>query len=113
MDELVGSETFAYDSKSSSVIRLSNGMVLYLREVHVLPLKFMCPVAVSRRGLTQPPRSQVNSYLALVCLLRSENLEKRGLIDYNINCFKDALAKVFESDAPGSGQGAEVPPPPP
>jgi hypothetical protein len=41
---------WAYDSSSSSVIKLSNGMVLYLREV--------------------------NSYLALVCLLRSDNMIK-------------------------------------
>eukprot|EP00614_Pseudopedinella_elastica_P018388 CAMPEP_0172646816 /NCGR_PEP_ID=MMETSP1068-20121228/240431_1 /TAXON_ID=35684 /ORGANISM="Pseudopedinella elastica, Strain CCMP716" /LENGTH=453 /DNA_ID=CAMNT_0013461081 /DNA_START=168 /DNA_END=1530 /DNA_ORIENTATION=+ len=60
---------WAFDDASSSVIRLSNGMVLYLREV--------------------------NDYLALVCLLRAENLSKRGLIDYNIDCFKRALSQVF------------------
>ncbi|KAG5185866.1 Gtr1/RagA G protein conserved region-domain-containing protein [Tribonema minus] len=63
------SEGMAYDSESSSVIRLNNGMVLYLREV--------------------------NAYLALVCLLRADNFHKKGLIDYNINCFKAALSKVF------------------
>ena len=61
---------WAYDAHSSSVIKLSNGMVLYLREV--------------------------NSYLALVCILRADNLTKRGLIDYNIDCFKHALAQVFK-----------------
>jgi len=39
--------------------------------------------------------AQVNSYLALVCLLRTDNLAKRGLIDYNIDCFKRALVAVF------------------
>mmetsp|Transcript_26075 Transcript_26075/g.52013 ORF Transcript_26075/g.52013 Transcript_26075/m.52013 type:complete len:348 (-) Transcript_26075:28-1071(-) len=58
-----------YDSQSSSTIRLGNGMVLYLREV--------------------------NSYLALVCLLREENFQKQGLIDYNIDCFKTAISEVF------------------
>ncbi|KAH9104866.1 hypothetical protein AeMF1_019182 [Aphanomyces euteiches] len=60
----------AYDSESSSVIRLNNGMVLYLREV--------------------------NNYLALVCLLRAENFTKQGIIDYNIDCFKTALGQVFK-----------------
>ncbi|RQM20046.1 hypothetical protein B5M09_010916 [Aphanomyces astaci] len=59
----------AYDSQSSSVIRLNTGMVLYLREV--------------------------NNYLALVCLLRAENFTKQGIIDYNIDCFKSALGQVF------------------
>eukprot|EP00761_Pharyngomonas_kirbyi_P013274 gb/GECH01013301.1/.p1 GENE.gb/GECH01013301.1/~~gb/GECH01013301.1/.p1 ORF type:complete len:367 (+),score=90.33 gb/GECH01013301.1/:1-1101(+) len=64
------SQGFAYDSESSSVIRLNNKMVLYLREV--------------------------NQYLALVCLVREENFNKIGLIDYNFSCFKDAIAEVFK-----------------
>jgi len=71
-EEVVVSDesTWAYDSDSTSMIRLSNGMVLYLREV--------------------------NSFLALVCLLRADNLTKKGIIDYNIDCFKRALSSVFE-----------------
>jgi hypothetical protein len=60
---------WAFDSKSSSVIKLSNGMVLFLREV--------------------------NSYLALVCILRADTMMKKGLIDYNIDCFKKGLSDVF------------------
>ncbi|KAL9186858.1 hypothetical protein ACHAXT_010578 [Thalassiosira profunda] len=55
----------AYDSSSSSTIHLSNGMVLYLKEV--------------------------DTSLALVCLTRSENFRKEGLINYNIGCLKKAL----------------------
>jgi len=62
-------EGLAYDDKSHSVIKLSNGMVLYLREV--------------------------NKYLALVCLLNESNLEKHGLIDYNFKCFRKAISEVF------------------
>mmetsp|Transcript_32005 Transcript_32005/g.42230 ORF Transcript_32005/g.42230 Transcript_32005/m.42230 type:complete len:366 (-) Transcript_32005:72-1169(-) len=61
----------AFDQDSSSVIKLSNDMVLYLK--------------------------QVNSYLALVCLLKTDNFRKKGLIDHNIDCFKSALARVFYS----------------
>uniref|UniRef100_A0A1I7WU17 Uncharacterized protein n=1 Tax=Heterorhabditis bacteriophora TaxID=37862 RepID=A0A1I7WU17_HETBA len=32
---------------------------------------------------------QLNRHLALVCVIRGENFEKQGLIDYNFNCFKD------------------------
>ena len=37
---------------------------------------------------------EVDSNLALVCLLRSENLEKRDLIDYNLGCFRTALKRL-------------------
>lgn len=65
-------DDLAYDHRSCSVIRLNNNMVLYLR--------------------------QVASYLALVCLVRTQNFERQGLIDYNIDCFKRALGKVFKSE---------------
>jgi len=60
----------AYDKESSSVIKLNNGMVLYLREV--------------------------NKYLAVVCLIQEANFDKHGLIDYNMDCFKKAIHEVFE-----------------
>jgi len=63
-------DAIAYDAQSQSIIKLNNGMVLYLREV--------------------------NRYLALVCLIREANFEKRGLIDYNFNCFRKAIDSVFE-----------------
>ena len=55
----------AYDCESSSTIHLSNGMVLYLKEVDTM--------------------------LALVCLTRAENFRKKSLINYNIGCLKKAL----------------------
>ena len=61
-------ESPAYDARSSSVIKLNNGLVLYLREV--------------------------TRYLALVCLLREENFKKHGLIDYNFHCFRTAIQEV-------------------
>uniref|UniRef100_A0A6U5FPN1 Uncharacterized protein n=2 Tax=Corethron hystrix TaxID=216773 RepID=A0A6U5FPN1_9STRA len=63
-------EVAAYDNESSSVIRLSNGMVLYLKEVGTM--------------------------LALVCLTRSENFKKKSLVNYNIECFKRALKMLME-----------------
>ena len=62
-------ETSAYDSESASVIQLSNGMVLYLKEVDTM--------------------------LALVCLTRSENFRKKSLINYNIGCLKRALGAIL------------------
>ena len=61
----------AYDSASSSTIHLSNGMVLYLKEVDTM--------------------------LALVCLTRAENFRKKSLINYNIGCLKKALQKLPQS----------------
>ena len=59
----------AYDQASQSIIKLSNGMVLYLREV--------------------------NKYLALVAWMKQESFEKHGLIDYNFQCFRNAISDVF------------------
>lgn len=39
------------------------------------------------------------SYLALVCLVRDENFEKHGLIDYNIHCFREAMKQIFDESA--------------
>lgn len=61
----------AYDSESSSTIHLSNGMVLYLKEVDTM--------------------------LALVCLTRAENFRKKSLINYNIGCLKKALRALPQS----------------
>ncbi|CAM9562813.1 unnamed protein product [Discosporangium mesarthrocarpum] len=64
-----GSEGLAYDSDSEGIITMDNGLVLYLKEV--------------------------NSYLALVCLLRDDNFVKKGIIDHNIKEFKVSLAEIF------------------
>jgi|UPI000581B6AE Ras-related GTP-binding protein C/D len=68
-DEMVDPDS-AYDRESASVIRLSNGMVLYLKEVDTM--------------------------LALVCITRSENFRKKSLINYNIGCLKKALLALAE-----------------
>lgn len=59
-----------FDGNSTSIIKLNNQTVLYLREV--------------------------NSYLALVCILREDSFERQGLIDYNFNCFKQAIHELFK-----------------
>lgn len=59
----------AFDDKSSSLIRLNNGTILYLREI--------------------------NRFLALVCILRDYNFTRQGIIDYNFLCFRDAIHKIF------------------
>ncbi|XP_050027194.1 ras-related GTP-binding protein C isoform X1 [Dermacentor andersoni] len=63
-------EGSTFDSESASIIKLNNGTVLYLQEV--------------------------NRFLALVCILRDENFDKQGLIDYNFQCFRQAIHEVFE-----------------
>lgn len=64
-------DVIAYDSESTSVIRLSTGYVLYLREV--------------------------NKLLALVCLMREDSFNKSGLVEFNITCFKQAITELFEA----------------
>jgi Ras-related GTP-binding protein C/D len=63
---------------NAASIQLSNGMALVLDEV--------------------------DRNLALVCLLRTENLEKRDLIDYNLGCFRTALARLAALNASSAGK---------
>ncbi|XP_060854649.1 ras-related GTP-binding protein C isoform X1 [Rhopalosiphum padi] len=60
----------AFDDQSSSLIKLNNGTILYLREV--------C------------------SFLALVCILREDNFEKQRIIDYNFVILRKGIHKLFE-----------------
>ncbi|CAG0908188.1 unnamed protein product, partial [Cyprideis torosa] len=60
----------SFDAQSAAMIRLNNRTVLCLREV--------------------------NRFLALVCILREESFEKRGIIDYNFLVFRDSIRQVFD-----------------
>ncbi|CAH2252565.1 ras-related GTP-binding D [Pelobates cultripes] len=66
---LVGAGT-PYDKESLAIIRLNNTTVLYLKEV--------------------------TKFLALVCFVREESFERKGLIDYNFHCFRKAIQEVFD-----------------
>nr|ACO15112.1 Ras-related GTP-binding protein C [Caligus clemensi] len=63
-------ETLSFDHKSSSIIRLNNSTILYLKEV--------------------------NKALALVCVLREENFTKQSSIDYNFSVLRKAIEEVFK-----------------
>ena len=90
-DDQLKREDLTFDRDSAALIRLSNNCVLYLR--------------------------QVASYLALVCIVRTPNYEKQGLIDYNVECFRKALAKLFlkpdEDGKPASAPAPAAAPAPP
>ena len=38
----------------------------------------------------------MTKFLALVCSVREESLERKGLIDYNFHCFRKAIHGVFK-----------------
>jgi len=63
----------SFDSNSASIIKLNNNnnnnTILYLR--------------------------QVNTYLALVAIIRGDNFNKQGVIDFNFACFKEAIKDHF------------------
>jgi Ras-related GTP-binding protein C/D len=52
----------------------------------------------------------VDRFLALICLMRKESIERQGLVDYNVQIFQNALQKVFEigsnTSNTNSGSGA-------
>ncbi|KAH7728087.1 rragc protein [Aphelenchoides avenae] len=59
-----------FDPNSSAVICLKTKQVIFLR--------------------------QINMYLALVCVIKEDNFEKQGLIDFNFLIFKKGVEDVFE-----------------
>merc|ERR1711920_126403 len=61
------------DAKSSCIIHLNNGTLLYLREV--------------------------DRCLALVCIVREENFDRQHLLDYIIKIFKESLTDIFRVSA--------------
>ena len=64
-------QVLVYDEETRSTIKMNNGGILILREV--------------------------NKYLVLVCLIRDDNYDKHGIIDYNFQCFKRAITEVFKT----------------
>lgn len=57
------------DKESIAIIKLNNTTVLYLK---------------------------ATKFLALVCFVREEIFERKGLIDYNFHCFWKAIHRDFE-----------------
>lgn len=41
---------------------------------------------------------EVDTMLALVCITRSENFRRKGLINYNIRCLKRALQALVQPE---------------
>lgn len=62
---------YAFDEKSTSVIKLDSGLTLYLRHI--------------------------DHMLALVCLVKEDNFDRQNLIDYNIDCFKGGVMDIFKT----------------
>ncbi|XP_068195250.1 ras-related GTP-binding protein D isoform X2 [Antennarius striatus] len=68
---LTGSEDSSpYDKDSMAIIHLNNTTVMYLKEV--------------------------TKFLAIVCFLPKDSFMRRGLIDYNFHCLRNAIQEVFD-----------------
>ncbi|PNS18261.1 hypothetical protein CAC42_7630 [Sphaceloma murrayae] len=54
-------------------------------------------VSMEKEGHPYLYLREMDQYLALVCIMGDENpMERKAIIDYNVNVFKDALAKVWQ-----------------
>lgn len=62
------------DEQTGSIIKLNNGIILYLREI--------------------------NKFLALVCILREYNFTRQAVVDYNFVCLHEAIHKIFSVRLP-------------
>lgn len=71
------------DEQSSSIFKLNNGIILYLRQI--------C------NGVKN---NKFGFGLALVCILREYNFTRQGIIDYNFHCLRDAIHKLFAVNLP-------------
>ena len=112
------SATDAKPRASAASITLSNGMALARRPSgYYLGLACARPSRGVQRHVEDVSSSsssvgaraqvldEVDSNLALVCLLRSENLEKRDLIDYNLGRFRSALERLSALNAGARNAG--------
>ncbi|KAI6244185.1 Ras-related GTP-binding protein D [Aphelenchoides fujianensis] len=63
-------QTTGFDPNASAVVMLRTKQVIFMR--------------------------QINIFLALVCVIKEENFEKQGLIDFNFNVFKKGIEEVFK-----------------
>lgn len=70
----IGGSDDVPDAHSSSIIKLSNGLVLWFKGV-----------ATS---------------LSLVCIMRQEHFIKQGIVEYNFHCFRQAIQEIFEARRP-------------
>ncbi|KAF2222632.1 ras-related GTP-binding protein-like protein C [Elsinoe ampelina] len=53
-------------------------------------------VSMERRGQPYLYLREIDQFLALVCIMGDDNpMERKAIIDYNVNIFRDALAKVW------------------
>jgi Ras-related GTP-binding protein C/D len=62
-------EDLPHDNESQSIIKLSNGTTLYLKEVE--------------------------QYMVLICIIKEKNFDRPFLIDHNIEVFKEGLLKIL------------------
>jgi len=69
----------AFSKDSASIIKLSSGFTLCLK------------------GLTE--------HLALVCIMRQDEVVRQGILEYNFLCFRKAIQEVFEVKAPHHSSG--------
>ncbi|PSK51877.1 hypothetical protein B9Z65_3144 [Elsinoe australis] len=54
-------------------------------------------VSMERRGHPYLYLREMDQFLALVCIMGDENpMDRKAIIDYNVNIFKDALSKIWQ-----------------
>jgi Ras-related GTP-binding protein C/D len=63
-------EDLPHDNEAQSIIKLSNGTTLYLKEVE--------------------------RYMVLICIIKEKNFDRPFLIDHNIEVFKEGLHKILQ-----------------
>lgn len=100
-------EMLAFDRKSASVIRCVN--LSLASRAHVLSDRLTRCACIRR--LTGGPYNgmvlylrEVNKFLALVCLMREDNFTKQGIVDFNINIFRNALNDLIQKEQTAAGR---------
>jgi Ras-related GTP-binding protein C/D len=76
MSCIYGKDNLKFDEDSSTTIKLKRG-------------------DDEESGHTYLYLKEVDDYLALVCLIGEEEFQKKHLINYNINLFKESLQEIF------------------
>mmetsp|Transcript_8747 Transcript_8747/g.27509 ORF Transcript_8747/g.27509 Transcript_8747/m.27509 type:complete len:355 (+) Transcript_8747:69-1133(+) len=112
----VATDTAPVDSASYELCADAIDVVLDVGSIystHLAEKTHSCSAAVTLSNGMALIIDEVDHALAVVCLLRAENLDKRGLIDYNLACFRHALKQLADllTTSPPDDPLARLPPP--
>lgn len=77
--------------KTSSIVRLDSGMILYLKQINRSVSRYPPPTLIL---LTTYHYAAIPRYLTLLCLVPRESFVKQSIVEYNMEVFQKSLEGI-------------------